>query len=89
MVMYGIHNLDTLEKLINTVHKMHNKTTRNEKLFDAKLDNWYHWYLSKDGVGHYAINSLLFISAMREKYIKMYERFICQLLMYAKVIRIL
>ena len=27
MVMYGIYNSDTLEKLINTVHKMHNKTT--------------------------------------------------------------
>ena len=25
MVMYGIYNLYTLEKLINTVHKMHNK----------------------------------------------------------------
>ena len=24
MVIYGIYNLDTVEKLINTVHKMHN-----------------------------------------------------------------
>ena len=27
MVMYGIYNSDTLEKLIDTVHKMHNTTT--------------------------------------------------------------
>ena len=56
--MYGIYNSDTLEKLIDTMHKMHNKTTWNEKLFAGRLDLWYHWYLSKDGVGHYAINSL-------------------------------
>ena len=31
MVKYGIYNSDTLEKLINTVHKMHNNTTWNEK----------------------------------------------------------
>ena len=58
VVMYGIYNADTLEKLINTVHKMHNETTWNEKLFAGKLDKWYHWYLSRVGVGHYAINSL-------------------------------
>ena len=71
MVMYGIYNSDTLEQLIDTMHKMQNKTTWNKKR--------YHWYLSKDGVGHYAINSLLFVTMTREKYVKMYERFINQL----------
>ena len=37
--MYGIYNSDTLEKLINTVHKMHNTTTWKEKLFVGKLNN--------------------------------------------------
>ena len=32
MVMYGIYNSDTLEKLINTVNEIHNTTTWNEKL---------------------------------------------------------
>ena len=32
MVMYSIYNSDTLEQLIDTVHKMHNKTTWNEKI---------------------------------------------------------
>ena len=27
VVMYGIHNLESLEKLIDTVHKIHNSTT--------------------------------------------------------------
>ena len=79
MVMYGIYNSDAWEQLINTVHKMHNKTTWNEKLFASKLNYWYHWYLSKDGVGHYAIHYLLFLTMTREKYVKMYDRFINQL----------
>ena len=31
MVMYGGNNSETLEKLITTVHKMHNTITPNEK----------------------------------------------------------
>ena len=31
--MYGVNNAETLEKLINTVHQMHNTTTPNERLF--------------------------------------------------------
>ena len=89
MVMYRIYNSDTLEKSINTLHKMHNKTTLNKKLFVGKLNNWYQWYLSKDGAGHYAINSLLYITMMREKYVRMYEKFISQLQLYGKVIRVL
>ena len=75
MVMYGIYNLDTLEKLIDTVHKLHNKTTWNEKLFVGKLNDWYQWYLTKEGVPDYAINSLLYIIMMSEKYVRMYEKF--------------
>ena len=41
MVMYGIYNSDTLEKLINTVYKIHNTTTWNERLFVVKSDYWY------------------------------------------------
>ena len=32
VVMYGVYNSDTLEDLINTVQKLHNKTTWNERL---------------------------------------------------------
>ena len=31
--MYGIYNTETLEKLINTVHHIHNNTLPNEKVF--------------------------------------------------------
>ena len=33
MLMYGIYNAETLEKLIKTVHEIHNATSSHEKLF--------------------------------------------------------
>ena len=65
MVMYGIYNFDTFEQLIDTVHRVHNHTTLNKKLFPRKMLEWFQWYLSKYGVGHYARNSLLFLTTVR------------------------
>ena len=45
MVMYGIYNSETLEKLVTTVHKVHNSTTPTEKLFPGKLSSWYTSYI--------------------------------------------
>ena len=89
MAMYAIYNSETLEKLINTVHKMHNSMTPNEKLFAVKLNSWNTWYLNKDVLGHYSINSLLYLTTIREKDVQMYKKFIRQLHIYEKVIRIL
>ena len=86
LVMYGIYNSDTLDDLIDTVHRLHNKSTWDERLFAGQIKDWY---LSAKGVNHYAINSLLFLTAVREKYVKMYERFINHLKEYSQVIRIL
>ena len=58
MVMYGVYNAKTLEKLIKTIHQMHNITTPNERLFAGKLGSSFTWYLNKNGVRHYAINTL-------------------------------
>ena len=33
MLMYGLYNVETLEKLINTVHIIHNTTLSHERLF--------------------------------------------------------
>ena len=33
MLMYGIYNAEMLEKLIRTIHEMHNTTSSHEKLF--------------------------------------------------------
>ena len=89
MVKYGIYNSDTLEDLINTVHRLHNKSTWNERLFAGQIKDWHHWYLSSRGLNHYVINSLLFFTTAREKYVKMHEIFINQLREYMQVIRIL
>ena len=89
MVMYGIHNSYTLEDLIKTVHKLHNTTTWNEKLFSGQIKDRYNWYLTTRGIHHYAINSMLFLTTVREKYVKMYERFLNQLKQYAQAISIL
>ena len=58
MVMYGIYDSNTLEKLTSSVQIMHNITTWNKKLCVGKLNNWYQWYLTKEGVEHCAINFL-------------------------------
>ena len=36
MLMYGIYNAGTLEKLINTVHDIHNTASSHERLFTGK-----------------------------------------------------
>ena len=33
MLMYGVYNVETLEKCINTVHHINNTTSLHEKLF--------------------------------------------------------
>ena len=87
--MYDVYNSDTLEDLIDTVYKLHNKTTWNEKLFAGQIDNCYRYYSSSSGEQHYAVNSLLFLTTIREKYVKIYERFLNQLRQYSQARRVL
>ena len=89
MVMYGVYNSDTLEDLKDTVHKLHNRTTWNEKLFSGQINNWYKYYSSSSSIQHYTIDSLIFLTTVREKYVKMYERFLNQLRQYLQAIRVL
>ena len=91
MVIYGIYNAETLEKLIDTVHHMHNITTPNEKLFAGQLGTGLlkPIYANMQGIQHYFINSLLYLWAIEEKYVLMYREFITQLCIYATAIRIL
>ena len=89
MIMYGVYNSDTLKDLIDTVHRMQNFTTWNEKTFTGKLYDWMELYLQDEGVCNYAINSILFLTTVREKYVRMYERFIEELKFYSRAIRVL
>ena len=89
IIMYGVFNSDTLKDLIDTVHRMQNFTTWNKKTFAGRLHDWMELYSHDKGVHHYAINSVLFLTMGGEKYVKMYERFIVELKLYLKAIRIL
>ena len=88
IIMYGVYNSDTLTDLIDTVHRMQNFTTWNEKT-TGKLHDWMEIYSQDEGVHSYAINSVLFLMTVTEKYVKMYERFTEELKLYSKAIRVL
>ena len=62
MIMYGVYNSDTLKDLIDTVHRMQNFTTWNEKTFAGKLHDWMELYL--EGICNYAINLILFLTTV-------------------------
>ena len=89
MIMYGVYISDTLTELIDTVHKMQNTTTWKERTFAGKLNQMYQLYLNEEGMYHFAINSVLFLTTIREKYVKMYERFMEKLKTYSKALQIL
>ena len=47
MLMYGVYNTEMLEKLINTVHYIHNTTSSHERLFAGQQSSLIkHSYLS-------------------------------------------
>ena len=68
---------------------MQNFTAWNEKTFAGKLHDWMEIYAQDEGVHNYAIHSVLFLTTVREKHVKMYERLIKELKLYSKVIRVL
>ena len=60
MLMYGIYNAETLEKLINTVHNIHNTTSLYERLFAGQQASLMLrlLYANSFGLHHYSINLL-------------------------------
>ena len=91
MLMYGIYNAEMLEKLINTVHEIHNTTSSHEKLFAGEHNHsiFRILYTHSLGVKHYSINSLLYLRLIQDKYIAIYRELITQLCSYVSAIRIL
>ena len=89
MIMYGVYNVDTLEKLIQMVHKMNTRLVWFERLYTGHVNKWFEMYSSSQGANYYAIHSLLYLRTIQEKYIKMYERFVNQLKEYSRAIRVL
>ena len=90
-VMYRIYNAETLEKLVKTVHALHSRQTY-ENLFTGKTSAVHEFYSQMHGscgIQHYAVNSVLYLRTIKDKYIEIYNEFISQLHIYAKAVRIL
>ena len=73
MVMYGTYNAETFKSLINTVHSIHNSTTEIERLFAGELNTAHKWYINAPNTQEYAIDSLVYLRTVRDKYIQMYK----------------
>ena len=91
MLMYGIYNVETLEKLINTVWDIHNVTSSHERLFAGEHNPalFRLLYTNALGIQQYAFNSLLFLRVVQDKYISLFKELITQLRSYVSAIRIL
>ena len=75
MLMYGVYNEETQEKLISTVHHIHNTTSSHERLFAGQQSSLTHrsFYANALGLQHYSINSLLYLRTVQDKYIALYK----------------
>ena len=91
MLMYGIYNAEILEKLIQTVHEIHNNTSSHENLFAGEHNHsiFRILYTHSLGLQYYSTNSLLYIRIIQDKYISLYRELITQLHNYVSAIRIL
>ena len=90
MIMYGKYNLDTLMELVNMVHQMQNATTWKERIFISKINDWLKCNLENIcSEFDYSMDAVLFLTTIKEKYVRMYEKFINESRSYSKAIRVL
>ena len=76
MVMYRVYNVETLEKLIKTVHALYSRQHMYKKLFAGQITQAYKYYSQMHGdhgIQNYAITSMLYLRMMKDKYIEMYN----------------
>ena len=90
MLMYGIYNAEMLEKLMKTVHEIHN-TSSHERLFAGEQNHatFRILYAHSSGLQHYSTNSLLYLRIIQDKYVALYRELITQLHTYVSAIRVL
>ena len=71
LVMYRIYNAETLEKLVKTVQVIHSRQSLIEGLFAGQSVAAYEAYSQMHGacgIQHYAINSILYLHMIKDKY---------------------
>ena len=91
MLMYGIYNAEMLEKLIKTVHEIHNTASSHEKLFAGKHNHsvFRILYAHSLGLQHYSTNSLLYLRIIQDKYVALCRQLFTQVHAYVSAIRVL
>ena len=88
--MYGKYSSDTLMELVNMVHQMQNVTTWKEQIFVSKMNNWLKHKLENiHSEFDYSMDAVLFLKTIKEKYVRMYEKFINELRSFSKAVQIL
>ena len=88
--MYGKYNSDTLMELINEVHQLQNVTTWKEQIFVSEMNDWLKHKLENiHSEFDYSMDAVLFLTTIKEKYVRMREKFINELRSYSKAVRIL
>ena len=66
--MYGVHNAETLEKLVKTGHVLHSQQSLFENLFAGQTAAAYKIYSQMHNacsIQHYAISSLLYLCKLK------------------------
>ena len=75
MLMYSVYNVETLEKLITTVHNICNTTSSHGRWFAGQHSplTFRTLHAHSLGIHHYSINSLLSLRTIQDKYIALYR----------------
>ena len=91
VLMFGVYNAETLEKLIKTVHRIHNTTSSHERLFAGEHSptTFRTLYPHSLGLQHYSTNLLLYLRIIQDKYVTLYRELGTQLHTYVSTIRVL
>ena len=85
MIMYGKYSSATLMELVNMVHQMQNVTSWKEKIFVSEMNNWLKCKLEDiHSEFDYSMDAALFLTTIKEKYVRMYEKFINELRSYSR-----
>ena len=92
LVMYGIYNAETLENLVEAVYALHSRQILCKSSFTGQTSAAYKAYLQMHGahsIQNYTVYFMLYLWTIKDKYIEIYNKFISQLWIYDKAVRIL
>ena len=82
LIMNGVYNMETLEKLVKTTHALYSRQSLVENLFAGQTVSRYKIYSQMQnacGVQHYTMNALLYLHNVKEKHVAVSNEFITQL----------